>query len=777
LEHSGFFGARFRENAGRALLLPRGGIRQRLPLWLNRLRAKKLLAAVSSYGDFPIVLETWRTCLRDELDIEALRSLLDELSRGEIEVSEAITRRPSPFAAQAVYRHTNAAMYEDDRPLDPTGSRLQADLVREVVFSGQLRPRIDPALTMELVGKLHRTQPGYAPRSALELVEWTKERLLLDEEEWSALLASTERDHGEAGAPWLDEVATRVVRIDLGRAAGVCAVEDIPRLCAALGIEEPLLSGVAGASVPAGVTPTAAAEEDGEQPGDEAREALLVDLVGQWLGFYGPIDPSKLAMTWGLSDEQTRGVIEALEEAEQVVVDSITDGCETLEVCDADNLERLLRLARARARPPFEARPIDHLPLFFATHQGLVHASGRRDDLGAALEKLLGFPAPASSWEADLLPARLDPYTPAWLDRLLQESELSWIGCGKEKLTFAFPSDLDLLFDNAPEAPEGADIFPAVPGRFNLTDLSRHSGRSSADLSRRLWELAWSGRVTNDTFAAVRRGIQTGFEPAEPTLPERRRGRPNRRSFSRWQSTRPFVGSWLPTELEAVLSSGDDPLEAEERNKERVRLLLARYGVLFRELVARELPALGWSRIFRALRLMELSGEVLTGRFFCGVPGPQFASHAAFRRLQAGLDEGAAYWMSAVDPASPCGLGLEGQGDLPHRRATTTLSFVGTALVLVSRRNGRELVFSIDPEDDRTAVALAPLETMLTRELVPVRGIDVETINDEPAASSRYRAALAERFEVSRGPRTLRLERRYAQPPSSGMPTPTRNSK
>jgi ATP-dependent Lhr-like helicase len=205
--------------------------------------------------------------------------------------------------------------------------------------------------------------------------------------------------------------------------------------------------------------------------------------------------------------------------------------------------------------------------------------------------------------------------------------------------------------------------------------------------------------------------------------------------------------------------------------------LLARYGVLFRELVARELPALGWSRIFRALRLMELSGEVLTGRFFSGVPGPQFASHVAFRRLQTGLDPDASYWMSSIDPASPCGLGLEGQGDLPRRHPTTALSFVGTALVLVSRRSGRDLTVAIEPGDARMAAAVAPLAAMLTRELAPARGIDVETVNGETATTSRYRVALANHFEVSRGPRTLRLERRHAPaPPSNGARAPMRDS-
>ena len=97
LETSGFFGAKFRENAGRALLLPRADFKRRLPLWLNRLRAKKLMDAVLPYPDFPILLETWRTCLQDEFDLDHLKRLLDEVRSGRIRITEATTTAASPF--------------------------------------------------------------------------------------------------------------------------------------------------------------------------------------------------------------------------------------------------------------------------------------------------------------------------------------------------------------------------------------------------------------------------------------------------------------------------------------------------------------------------------------------------------------------------------------------------------------------------------------------------------------------------------------------------------
>ena len=155
IETSGFFGARFRENAGRALLLPRADFKRRLPLWLNRLRAKKLMDAVLPYPDFPILLETWRTCLQDEFDLENLKRLLDEIVSGQIRVTEATTAAASPFADGLIWKQTNTHMYEDDTPVSGKASRLSQELIHEVLFSNRLRPRIPPAT--------HRSAHGETP--------------------------------------------------------------------------------------------------------------------------------------------------------------------------------------------------------------------------------------------------------------------------------------------------------------------------------------------------------------------------------------------------------------------------------------------------------------------------------------------------------------------------------------------------------------------------------------------------------------------------------------
>jgi ATP-dependent helicase Lhr and Lhr-like helicase len=763
LEQTGFFGARFREAAGRSLLLPRQGFRQRTPLWLRRLRAKKLLETVAKYEDFPILLETWRTCLGDEFDLESLVRVLGELRDGTIRVSEVTTSSPSPFAADVVWKQTSELMYEDDTP--ETGpSKLRGDLLRELVFTSQLRPSIDPARAARFEAKLQRTHPGYAPGSARDLLDWVVERVLIPEGQWWALLAVIDRDHGQAPQEWVAGLAHRLVAVALPDAGGraIAAVESIPRLRAALDLDEDeiQLTSAALDGGPAGEARAALAGLE-QQPPEEGEEgAALADLLADLLRFHGPVDHSFPARELGLNEERARDVLQALVDEQRVVVDEITVGAAGLQICDGENLERLLRITRAEGRPSFEPLPLEALPLLLATQQGLGTEGATLDDLRGALEKLFGFAAPAEAWEGDLIPARVEPYFPSWLDELHAESGLRWFGCGEGRLTFAMDGDEELLLEPAADDDEAGPrldtLFPRSRGRFDLADLLEHSGLSTGALTRQLWELAWQGRITSDGFATVRRGIESGFKPADLPAPTRGGGRSRRRRFSRWKASRPFAGAWMRVPSPAPPA---DAIDAEERNKDRVRLLLDRYGVLFRELLQRELPALRWAGLFRTLRLMELSGEVVAGQFFTGIAGLQFLSHAALRRLQQGLPEDRVVWMSAVDPASPCGLGL--LDGLPRRVASNHLVFHGRELVLVSQRHGQRLDFRVGPEHPRMADYLIVLRVLLTRPSKPRSSISVEEINGEPAPGSPYAAVLRERFAATRDRGTLILTKRY----------------
>ncbi len=765
LEGSGFFGARFREAAGISLLLPREGFRRRTPLWLARQRAKELLEAVAKWSDFPLRLEAWRACLADAFDLQALRVVLDEIAEGRIELRAVTTSRPSPFAAGVVWRRTNELMYEDDARRPGRVAAPRADLLREVVFTAHLRPRIAPSMAETLRRKLQRTWPGYAPSSAEELLDWLEERVVLSRAEWIELLAATERDHGAEREVLLREMGEKAVAVRFPGAvdAIVVALQALPRILHALSLapgsvtlESPVLDASSAETSRKTLerlwrdAPTSTQESSESDP--------LSELIAEWLRFHGPIDPSLPERLLGLAPASVAEALEGLASAQRVVVDRLTDDAPDLEVCDAENLEILLRMARAGARPAFEARPIHALPLFLASWQRVGEEGAGASALEQALDRLFGHAAPAQAWETEILPARLPGYLPAWLDAVLAETDLLWFGCGERRIAFALGADRE-LFAEVVEAPDLEDeILPQGPGRFTFEDLIARSGLPTAELSRLLWGQVWKGDATNDGFAAVRRGLPSGFEPAEilaagPAAPRRRL------RFDRWRSTRPFAGSWyrLPRPEPAA-----DPLDREERNKDRARVLLERYGVVFRELIERELPALRWKAVFRALRLLELAGEVLAGQFFRDVPGLQFAARPAFDRLAAGLDEERVWWVAAIDPASPCGLGLRGLPErLPRRAPGNHLVFHGTRLVVVSERRGRRLEIAAPADHPLLPAYLGFLRSMLGRAVSPVSSVVVETINGAPAADGPWRDVLAGLFHVVRDGGALRLSRRY----------------
>ncbi|MEM9595317.1 MAG: DEAD/DEAH box helicase, partial [Acidobacteriota bacterium] len=464
LESTGFFGARFRWAASTSLLLPKSGFRQRMPLWMNRQRSKKLQDSVQGYGDFPMLVETWRTCLYDELDLDQLKRQVGRVRDGELPLDHVSSGKPSPFAANLVWQHTNKYMYEDDTP-DPgaapgRASGLRQDVLQELVYASHLRPRLPVELVESFRRKVQRISPGYAPRPGEDLGHWLGERLLLSGSEWRELVAAVAAD-AEIPAPEVAE-STPVLTLRLPGAAesAVAAPEGAARVLRALGLEidgvvlghvdgvrEAPSEAVSSLRALVDLGPVAADAGAGDDERAAAVAGLVAGLVAEWLRYHGPVTTAWAAALWGLEDDQLPELLDTLAETRSAVVDQMTLGTSEAEVCDAENLEILLRWLRMDRRPSFEARPAAELPLFLASRQGLVRRGDGVEDLQDRLERLFGLSLKAQLWETEVLPARLDPYFPSWLDAAMQQSELTWLGTGSERATFGFDSDLDLFYD------------------------------------------------------------------------------------------------------------------------------------------------------------------------------------------------------------------------------------------------------------------------------------------------------------------------------------------
>jgi ATP-dependent helicase Lhr and Lhr-like helicase len=796
LEGSGFFAARFRECAGRALLLSKAKFNQRLPLWMSRLQAQKLHAAVDKFEDFPILLESWRSCLQDEFDLEHCHQLLTELSTGQISWSETYSATPSPFAHSVSWGQINQYMYMEDRTPDEPSTHLREDLLRDVVNSPALRPTIKVEAAKQFELKRQRLYPGYCPNTPRELLDWIKERVLLPLAQWQQLLEIVGRENNLDNEQLTEELSSRasVLTIRDGEDAStlVVAKENLSRVLVGLYDINPTDSlpsciEIKTLSMRQPVnTELTGVEFSGN--GEEDTQWVATTTLAQWLSFYAPLEVNAVAKTLMIPVARLTDLLDDLIENQTLISGVLLQDSQNQQICDADNFESLLRLQRASATPSFAALPCDQLPLFIAQRQGLLQGNGSIDDVYNAIEKLRGIALNAAQWEQSILNARIKNYDPAWLDSLMQEGEFYWAGDNKHAISFWFNDERDLFQPrahniNQPESETDnlksglLSILQTQERGLEFSELlgiAKHQlgqDATSSNLVDTLWELVWAQQISNDAYSTLRTGIQSQFKLpsiSEFNAPRKTRGnrpaRPSRRRLADRQASIPYIGRWFCINCEQGNDyESEDLLDREENAKERARILLARYGVVCRVLVSREGDRFLWREIFRALRLMELSGEVLAGQFFSDVPGPQFISHEAFRRLQKPLPENTLYWLGATDPASLCGTAIEKlKITLPKRKSTTQLVYCGSQLILISERSGKSLQIYIEADDPRMPQCFDMFHQRLNDRNQREKHIVIETINNEKANRSVYLDALKIGFDVSVDHKQAIVHRRYS---------------
>jgi len=462
---SALFGARFRENAGRALLIPKARPGQRTPLWQQRLKAQSLLEVAQTFPDFPIILETYRECLRDVLDVPGLVDLLTKLQSREITIVEVETGTASPMASSLLFDYIATYMYEGDAPnaeRRAAALSLDRDLLRELLGQDELRDLLDEGALAQLEADLQHRSPKTRARNPDALAEVLRrvgdltDAEVLERVAVGALSSASETpvagpdDDGppvltaDAGASVVAGVGTE----DERRAAATAWLTDLERQRRAIrmriGGEQRWI-----AADDAGLFRDAL----GAVPPGGLPEVFLHDvrdpfrrLVVRYAATHGPFVDRELRARYGV--DPTPVLRELLGEDELVRGEMRPGGTET-EHCDPEVLRRLRRMSLAVLRQEIE--PVDPRALvsFTQTWQGVDRfrpAGAGPDRLREVLVPLQGLALPVELWEHEVLPRRLGAYSPAWLDGLCASGEVVWVGAGAlgrggGKVAFYFRDD------------------------------------------------------------------------------------------------------------------------------------------------------------------------------------------------------------------------------------------------------------------------------------------------------------------------------------------------
>ncbi len=622
LPGSAVFGAHFRMNAARALLLPKVRGAKRTPFWLQRLKAKDLLAAVGKYNDFPIVAETYRDCLRDVFDLPHLEEILSHIQSGDIRIVPIETIVPSPVASGLLFNFVSVYMYEWDAPKAEKQMQalsLRREVLEDLLQGVELRDLLKPEAIIQFEQRAQHNAPGDQARSVEELALILRElgdlstdeiiaRCTDDGRAWIKQLVASNRII-ETLIPTRRGIVARWVPTDLAdeyRAAfGVAKSFDEFTLAAENILRRLLLCSAA-----------------------RTRDAILerYTFPESWL------------------DKTLARFVESREIAQfpESPTHPIT------EFIDSRSLEqihrRTLTLLRKEVQPVSLFAYADFLTHWQHLHTRVTGADGLR----RGMEQLRGVALPQSIWERDVLPARVDAFDVSDLTGLCQRGDLVWVA-QHNRVRFFFRGEGALFLSAPAELSLSANVrkvydFLRSEGASFTQDLESAFGKIPQDA---LIELVTAGLVTNDTLDTMR-AVGTNLRSPlhselELELASRLGTRPltrtryygaKRRVAKRLRAATPRVewqGRWSLVHRAGVMGQFSD----DERADKLARVMLARYGVVTRECLEREDIAGDWAHLYPVFQRMEMRGEIRRGYFVEGLGGAQFALPDTIEQLRA----------------------------------------------------------------------------------------------------------------------------------------------
>jgi ATP-dependent helicase Lhr and Lhr-like helicase len=738
LSGSALFGARFRENAARSLLIPRAYPGKRTPLWQQRLKSQSLLEVARDHPRFPVILETYRECLRDVLDLPSLAQLLSDLHSRRLGLVEVETPTASPFASSLLFDYVATYMYEGDTPnaeRRAAALALARDLLRELLGQEELRDLIDPEALAEVEAQLqHRTEAGRASdRDALQQVLRSVGDLSLEE-------CAQRVAEGYSAESMLEKLVAerRVAAVRIGGEERYIAGEDAGTYRDALGVPPP-------PGLPESFL------EAGEEP--------LLTLMRRYARTHGPFPTARPAERYGIDPAPA---LRELERSGELVRGELLPGGSEREWCDSEVLRRVRRASLAHLRREVEPASRDRFARFLASWQNVdAHraAGAGIDRLRDALVPLQGVALTPKAWEQDVLPRRLGAYSPTWLDELCTSGEVVWIGAGarghndgrvalyfREDVRLAGPPPGNVKLERFEGGVHDAirERLAAGPA-FWLDLLAELEEPPVEELHNALWDLAWGGEVTNDAFAPLR-------APRLRAVPAREQGG---RRFAR---RRGAAGAAVQGRWSLVAPLFEDAPAAGPRLRAQAELMLERYGIVTRETVLSEGVPGGFSTLYPELGNLELLGTARRGYFVEGLGGAQFALPGAVERLRSLPEsEGVFQVLAAADPANPYGASLpwpkrEG-GRRPSRAPGAHVLLRDGAPVLYVERGGRGILRLADLEGEGLEAAMRALAEAAADGRLPK--LAVERLDGEPVIGSPHEEALLVAGFSRGGPKKL----------------------
>jgi ATP-dependent Lhr-like helicase len=767
------FAGRFREAAGRALLLPRRRADQRSPLWQLRKRSYDLLSVASRYPSFPLLLEAYRECLRDVFDMSALVEILKEIEERKLRIHVVETRKPSPFASSLLFSYVANFLYDGDAPLAERRAQaltIDQDQLREILGEADLRELLDADAIAEVEEAAQCLTESHRARTADGIHDLCLRLGDLSREELARRVASPDL------LAHVDRLirARRLLELNIAGERRLIAAEDAARYRDALGI--PLPPGLAAALLEPVAHP-------------------VLELVRRYARTHGPFTLREVAGRFALDSQAVENTLRQLAAEGRVLEGGFRPNGFHQEWCDAEILRIIRRKSLARLRR--EVEPVEQRTLArFLTHwQGLV-APRRGPNLDAlldAIESLQGAPLPATLLESAILPARLQGYTPDGLDTLIAAGEVAWagvepIGERNGRIALYLADKLPLLAQPRPliepltEREEKLLAVLASTGAsfFEPLHLGVGGGYPGETIDA-LWSLVWRGLITNDSLHALRAYIARPESARTPrrlhtgnVFRSRRTTPPN--AQGRWSllplqalGAAPDSSPAVPpatTPARGVRGSGDPRYSrpgdrrytATESSHGLAMQLLSRYGVLLRESVMAENIPGGFSAVYGVLKALEESGRIRRGYFVAGLGATQFALPAAvdlLRQLRAEppAEKPEFVQLAAADPANPYGAALRWPELLAMDddsetapRVLTRAAYAevilrnGELVAWMRRGNPHILVFLPAEETERSQSASGLAHFLSARGQAQLRagmheGALITTINGQPVAA------------------------------------------